>query len=155
MEDVAHLLLLAELGLDLLLGGLKSGVLEAQLLDHCFPLPELVLHVADDLLGHGFAGPHVLSSHDNVPLELVRLLLKLRDPDVRLLQHGAEGVDELLAGDLGLGPVLGDLLQLSGDNVQLLLDGEGGGYFIPASLLLVVELSCSHPRSVALREGRG
>mmetsp|Transcript_4736 Transcript_4736/g.7063 ORF Transcript_4736/g.7063 Transcript_4736/m.7063 type:complete len:235 (-) Transcript_4736:25-729(-) len=75
VQHVAHLLLLAELAVYLVDLALESGVLELQLLNQGVPLAQLVLHVAHHLFCYSSSSSHVLSSHNNVTLELICITL--------------------------------------------------------------------------------
>mmetsp|Transcript_20972 Transcript_20972/g.49668 ORF Transcript_20972/g.49668 Transcript_20972/m.49668 type:complete len:236 (+) Transcript_20972:214-921(+) len=96
VKDLTHVLLLLQLPLHLLDLALERHILEPQLLRHRALCTQLLLHIPHSLLRNSLACAEILRACHNVPLELVRVLLDLRDPHVCLLHRRAERVEELL-----------------------------------------------------------
>jgi hypothetical protein len=86
----------------------------------------VVLRSALYLFSNSFASAHVLSANDNVPLELVGLLLELCYPDVSLLQHSSQCVNEPLASALRLFNVMHCNSVFSIANLYALLNRQCG-----------------------------
>ena len=70
--------------------GRQGGLLVFVLLNQGFLLPVFLLEKLLDSLSFDIAGSTVLSSHQNLPLEIIGVLSDLCDSHVGLLKDGSE-----------------------------------------------------------------
>mmetsp|Transcript_37447 Transcript_37447/g.89014 ORF Transcript_37447/g.89014 Transcript_37447/m.89014 type:complete len:316 (+) Transcript_37447:298-1245(+) len=124
VEHLAHLLLLLQLLLHLGDLHLDRGVLHLELLDGDLLHPEAVLHEPQHLLRHRLPRSGVLRAYDDVPLELVGLLLRLGYAHVHRLHGALQLVNLALRALLRVVDALVHVVDLGAGNLGLLLKRE-------------------------------